>query len=54
MYGGLHRDEIYIWTDANVKMAGKVLKHVCKVLCETHPRVDESKEIADFPEPWCI
>lgn len=52
MNGELNRDEEYIWTDANVKMAGKTLKLICKIFCEEHPRIANPKNMDDFPELW--
>jgi hypothetical protein len=48
-------DENKLWTDTNVKLAGRFLEEIVSVLVLKHPRPGSTTTtMAEFPKPWNI
>jgi hypothetical protein len=52
-YAVLQRDEVNVFTNAEVNLAETCLEKVCEVLCNVYPRWNKQPlPMADFPRPW--
>lgn len=49
----LNKDEVYVFTDRELKRAERSFEKVCEVLCNTYPRWgNQPLSMTLFPRPW--